>query len=245
MFDLYKTYNKAKDVFVRPKLKVSFGRWRKMSGLPVWRRGYFLTIAKSHQYYYPHFYVHYAKEKKGSIREDGSVVKYDVMGLSQHRLPNGNVDVAWRSDIRRKLRKWGLGWLKPRYELPIWLYFNCFDYDVIYKWKYDDIRFEYPPQFTLVFFGLALSFTLVTPTEGEFDMQDWYWESLLSYLYQDECEQDISKTLNFCGQWDHSREYGKIKEKTFQLKKHYLKPEHHAEYDEAVKNYKKREIEGL
>ena len=46
MFDLYKTYNKAKDVFAKPKLKVSFGLWRNSPGLPVWRSGPNIHIGK-------------------------------------------------------------------------------------------------------------------------------------------------------------------------------------------------------
>ena len=44
MFNLYKTYNKAKDVFVKPKLRLEFGRWYNTTGLPVWRRGPILDL---------------------------------------------------------------------------------------------------------------------------------------------------------------------------------------------------------
>ena len=39
MIKLYKTYNKAKDVFVKPKLHWKFSLWRHNHCLPVWRRG--------------------------------------------------------------------------------------------------------------------------------------------------------------------------------------------------------------
>jgi hypothetical protein len=240
MFDLYKTYNKAKDVFVKPKLKISFGLWKNMGGLPVWRRGHYISIAKSHQYYRPESWSYYREERAGTVRKDDTIVKYDKLGVSKHQLPKGCNGYVWRSPIRKKLRKWKLGWLKPVYELPLWLSFYCFDWDVIYKWKYDDIRFEYPPQFTLVFFGLALSFTLVAPIEGD-DYADWYWDSLLSYLYQDECEQSIEKTLYFCGQWTHHQNGEEYK--SFQLKKHYIKPEYYEEYDRAVLNYNNKKNE--
>lgn len=237
MIELYKTYNKAKDMFVKPKLKVKFGLWKNMSGLPVWRRGPQIFLAKHHQYYTPKSWQHYVVEKAGNQRVDGTVVKYDSIGTSKHKLPKDCNGPVWRRDIRKKLRKWGLGWLKPMYTLPLWLSFYCFNWDVIYKWKYDTIRYEYPPQFTLVFFGIALSFTLEPPIEEEFDMVDWYWESLLSYLYQEECEKNLEKTLHFCGKWEHSREYGKFTTSTFQLKKHYIKPQYHDEYDKAVNTY--------
>lgn len=235
MFDLYKTYNKAKDVFAKPKLKVTFGLWRNSYGLPVWRSGPMLHIGKYNQYYRPNFWQHYTVERKGDVKEDGSIVKYDSKGISKHTPPKGCEGFVWKRSIRKKLKKLRLGWIKPVYTLPIWLSFYWFDWDVMYKWKYDTIRYEYPPQFTIVFFGLALTFMLIAPQEDEHDCADFYWESLLSYLYQDECEHDIAKTLNFCGQW--TQHLNGVETKRFQLKKAHLNPKYHAEYDRAVRAY--------
>ena len=157
MIKLFKTYNKAKNVFVKPKLKVYFGLWKNTPGLPVWR------------------------------------------------------------------------------DYNFWS-FHIFNLDVIYKWKYDTIRYEYPPQFTIVLFGIALTIFAIPQLEDDLDMPDHYWESLLSYLYQDECDRDIKKTLKFCGRWTS---YRKDEEnvKFFQLRKTHLKSEYHQIYDEAVIEY--------
>ena len=169
MFNIYKTYNKAKDVFVKPKIKISFGLWKRMSGLPLYRR------------------------------------------------PNRIL----------------------KYNLPLWLSFHFFDYDVIYKWKYDTIRYEYPPQMTIVFFGFAIHLVLKPILEDSDDCEDFYWESLLSYLYQPECEKNIAKTLNYCGKWEKSS--GKTD--FFQLRKTHINPKFHKEYDIAVIKYYQKIIE--
>lgn len=163
MFNIYKTYNKAKEVFVKPRLKISFGLWKHMPGLPLYR--------------YPN----------------------RILG----------------------------------YNLPLWLSFHFFDYDVMYKWKCDTIRFEYPPQITIVFFGFAIHLVLKPILEDKDDYDDFYWDSLLSYLYQPECERNITKTLNYCGKWGEPD-----KSNFFQLRKTHINPEYHEEYDMAVTNYK-------
>ena len=224
MIKLFKTYNKAKDVFVRPKLKFQFGLWRNTYGLPVWRSAGYISLANRKQYYIP--------EKSLIIRTDDS---YSYRRL-YHKLPKGCENGVWRRDIRKKLNKWGLGWLKPRYQLPLWLSFYIFNWDVCYKWKYDDIRYEFPPQFTIVFFGLAFTILAIPEAEDDDDCPDHYWESLLSYLYQDECERSIEKTLNYCGQWTrHDKNTGE--RKYFQLRKSHLKVKFHDEYDEAINKW--------
>lgn len=174
MLKLFRTYNKAKNVFIRPKMKFHFGLWKKTHGLPFWRRGKII-----------------------------------------------------------KLSKYGLGWIAPQITLPTWLSFHVFNYDVTYKWKYDDIRYEFPPQFTVVFFGLAFQITLQAPLEDEYDMDDHYWESLLNYLYQPKCKGDIKKTLIYCGEWGDLNEH-KIH---FQLRKSHIYQKYHKEYDMGVKAY--------
>lgn len=175
MIKLYKTYNKVNKVFVRPKMKISFGLWKNISGLPFWRRGKIIN-----------------------------------------------------------LKKYKMGWLKPQVILPTWLSFYIFNYDVVYKWKYDDICYEFPPQFTIVFFGLALQIRLQAPIEDEYDMDIHYWESLLSYLYHPECDKDIKKTLVYCGEW------GDANGKTyFQLRKSHIKKDFHKDYNDCIKEYNK------
>jgi hypothetical protein len=235
MINLYKTYNKAKDIFVKPKLKISFGLWNNVGLLPVWRSGNVIRLGKLSQYYIPSNTTYYKKYNAGDTKEDGSVTEYAVYEMSRHKIPEDAKNGVWKREVRKKLRKIGLGWLKPQYVLPKWLSFHVFNWDVFYKWKYDSIRFEYPPQFTIVFFGLALNFTLKPILEDENDSDDHYWESLLSFLYQKECNKNVTDTLNFCGQWTTYKNGKEIN--FFQLRKSHLKPEYHEEYNKALKKY--------
>lgn len=234
MINLFKTYNKVKEVFVRPKLKFHFGLWKNTPGLPVWRRGPWLTLAKEGQYYLPES-RNYVRDRKYEY-ETEHTTKY-VYRILHHKLPKGSELGVWRRDIRKRLRKYGLGWLKPKYILPTWLAFHIFNYDVLYKWKYDTIRFEYPPQFTIVFFGIAFTVLLKPTLEDKYDSEEHYWESLLSYLYDEECERDIKKTVKYCGQWSsfESKECDYVK--NFQLRKTHIKPKYHKDYDDAVQEY--------
>lgn len=231
MLNLYKTYNQAKDVFKKPKLKISFGLWKNMRGLPVWRCGNRIRLAKYSQYYNPNNIVHIKQYSAGDIKEDGSVVKYDMYRTSYHELPKHAKNGVWRRDIRQKLRKYKLGWIKPQYFLPLWLSFYVFNFDVIFKWKYDDICYEFPPQFTIVFFGFALHITLEPYLEDEYDDASHYWESLLSYLYHPECNKNITDTLLHCGCW-HRFNDGVL---NCQLRKKHINKKYHYEYDEAIK----------
>ena len=70
---------------------------------------------------------------------------------------------------------------KPMYVLPTWLSFYIFNRDINWKNKYNEYRFEYPGQFTIMFFGLSLSFWLQNPT-GDIKYDSDYWESILWYL---------------------------------------------------------------
>lgn len=177
MFKLYKTYNKAKDVFVKPQLKWEFGRWRNTSGLPVWRRGPML-------YSYKLF-------RKGIACIDTSestwfAAKYKWTETFKKEHP-----------IFSKI-------FKPTYQLPIWLSFYIFDYDVIWKWKYDDIRFEFPPQFTIVFFGFALTLMLTAPIDNESinSNVDDYWEGLLNFIHYDRSLKNAMNKTGYYTTWD-------------------------------------------
>lgn len=70
---------------------------------------------------------------------------------------------------------------KPYYQLPIWLSFYIFNRDVMWKPKFDYYCFEYPPQFTIVFFGWSLNFWLINPTGKLINDYD-YWETVLEYI---------------------------------------------------------------
>jgi hypothetical protein len=210
-----------------------FGLWKNVGTLPVWRRGNRISFANHKQYYYPKNFVHVKTHSTGDILSDGTISKCDHYDTIYHEIPQKYKQGAWNRNIRIKLRKWGLGWLRPQYYLPLWLSFYIFNRDVTYKWKFDDINYEYPPEFTIVFFGLALSITLSPKLEDENDSPYHYWESLLTFLYQ--CKKNVTKTLHFCGQWSTFKNDKEIR--FFQLRKTHLKPKYHQEYDKAVLEY--------
>ena len=187
---LYKTYNKAKDFFKKPTLHWSFGKWKNNHCLPVWRRGPIIRIGKS-----PYILNSNCYEVKNHVQiftgysnwTDSSGKEHQSRCFdwaAAHKLP-GNLksgDIVWKRDIRKKLRKWHLSWIKPRYQLPIWLSFYIFNHDVGWKTKWGDTRYEWPPQFTIVFFGLAFSVWLKAPEcNSEHAHDDNYWEGVIDY----------------------------------------------------------------
>ena len=167
---MFKTLWKARKVFKMPKLHVKFGKWVNDPCLPVWRKGntIFLAKYKNRQYFYNKVAFCHIKNKEGKHI------------LITHKV---NRNWYWRQPIRRKLKKLHLSWIPPQINLPIWLSFHIFNLDVTWKYKWDETRYEYPPQFTIVFFGLSLSFWLQWPT-SDFQYPDFYWESLLEYVYE-------------------------------------------------------------
>lgn len=155
MIKMFKTYNKVKNVFKKPKLYWKFGKWKHDPCLPIWRCGNTIKIAKhSDEYTASYNFAKYL----GSEWTD--------VGKQRH-------------PILSKI-------FKPKYVLPIWLSFYIFNRDIMWKTKYEDYRFEYPGQFTIVCFGWSLSLWLNAPENDDaWDIYS-YWESILWYL--NECE---------------------------------------------------------
>lgn len=94
-----------------------------------------------------------------------------------------------------------------KFTTPLWLTFYVFNWKTMWKTKWDTYRYEFPPQWTLVFFGLSISFWL--------HADESYWESILYYTdpckmsgtrgYTDYTETnfkgDIVETGKVMGQW--------------------------------------------
>lgn len=242
MIELYKTYNQAKNVFVKPKLHCYFGLWKNDPCLPVWRRGPIWRLGGSPydlnaKCYFLKDSVAYKKGEETTKLSNGEPYTYGVYGRSYHQLP-GNLYagmVVWNRNIRKKLRKFGIKRAKAWIYFPIWLSFRIFNRDVTWKTKWTgyDIRYEYPPQFTIVFFGLSLSFWL-NPVIKDNETEDYnhYWESLLKYVYG-KYKGDLLQTIISCGKWEN------ISKNTsyFQVSKNYIKPEYWEEYDKAIELY--------
>ena len=166
---MYDTYNQAKHAFKRPKLYWKFGLWRKDPCLPVWRRGPIIKLIK---YRY-------------------TDVKWDTIGKSKPKKYKIGGKWVWSSPIDIKGWAWSDEYkkqhpiiskiFKPQYQLPIWCGFYIFNHDLFWKTKWDDYRYEFPPQFTIVAFGLSLSFWLKHPL-GKKYRDDTYWEAMLWYI---------------------------------------------------------------
>ena len=199
-FRIYETYNEVNDVFVEPKLKWKLGLWKNDPNLPVWRRGPVINLYRrfSPNVYNPRTGVRIKVGKAGDILPDGTVRKYDEYKTTHHKLPGKlkQYHPVWKREFRKKLRKWGLGWLPTQIHLPLWLSFYLHNEDLYWKTKYDDYRYEFPPQFTIVLFGISLSVWLVNPFEKDGDDLD-YWESILWYLHY----KDLSKVDKEMGNW--------------------------------------------
>lgn len=182
---MWDTYNKVKHKFKKPKLHWKLGLWKHDPCLPVWRRGLCIKLGKYRKHYYcPNEIVHvktginYWTDSKGKQHE------IPCYSMFRHKIP---CKYAWNRDIRKKLRKWYLSWIPPVIQLPMWLSFHVFNHDMIWKTKFEDYRFEFPPQFTIVFFGISLSFWLQAPVDDMLECYS-YWESILWYL--NECDLD-------------------------------------------------------
>lgn len=236
LIELYKTYNKVKKVFVRPELHFKCCKWSKSPFLPVWRRGPRIWLTKDICYFgdprnYKAYELKNVLVKTGeSIWEfNGEQRKIDHFDWTKHKLPNNYV---WRSDIRKKLKKWHLSWIQPVYQLPIWLAFHITNLDLVWKTKYDDYRFEFPPQFSIVIFGWSFNWWLLAPKNdfGEYS-PDHYWESILWYIDTN----DIIKTDEKIGKWCTCVE-NETKKSFFALSLSYLKEPYRSILENVRKN---------
>ncbi len=179
---MWETYDKVSDIFTKPQVKFKAGLWRNDPCFPIYRHGPIINIGKYEWKYTPRWSCHYfdkmVETKYGKIKS---------YGLSEHKLPVKPNTSVWRRDIRKKLKKYHLGWVPTSIRLPRFFSFHIFNWDVIWKWKYDDIRFELPPQFTIVLFGISFSWWLKAPASSEdwhgYPDDDSYWETILNFVY--------------------------------------------------------------
>ena len=240
MFKLYNTWRRAKDMFVKPSLKVYFGKWVNDPNLPVWRRGASIHLVRRGRLLSKAYSV-----KDRELIHTGMVKHKDYFGemeipkyeWSVHDLP-GKLragDYVWNRNIRKKLKKWHLGWIPPIIKLPIWTMFHIVNIDVMWKYKWDDIRYEFPPQFTIIAFGLSLSFTLHCPIYNEYASDYNYWEGMLNYLNSK--THDLKEAIDLCGVW---RRLGNPEETSyFALRPEYIIPSRREEYYAAVSELKR------
>lgn len=168
MIKLYNTWEKVKDTFVKPSLKVYFGKWRNDPNLPMWRKGPIIHLCKSKSIY-----------------------------------------------------------------LPIWMRFYIVNHDVGWKPKWDYVSYEFPPQFSIIAFGLSLTFTLHCPIKSKYSSDDSYWESILTHLYLNQSG-ELKETIEQTGIW-HS-----LNDDTyyFATRSTYIVSDKQAEYYAAISEIK-------
>lgn len=214
---MYDTYNKVSHVFKKPKLYWRFGSWRKDPCLPVWRRGPYIKLIK-----YNYNDVTWGVVGKSKPK------RYKIGGKWTWSSPTDIKGYMWSEDYKKRhpiISKL----FKPNYQLPIWLSFYVFNHDMIWKTKWDDYRFEFPPQYTIVLFGYSLSFWLRNPIGSSRD--DLYWESMLWYIDKN----NLKDAFNECTVWMDmgSKEY------IFPFNPAQLKEPYSSEAQVMVDNYKK------
>lgn len=242
MFNLYNTWKRAKNMFVKPSLKVYFGKWKNDPNLPMWRTGAIIYLTKRSAL---NSKTHIVKD---SVMIPNGFVDWEYCGTKskiqqycwtpKHKLPGklkaGNY--VWNSKIRRKLRKWHLSWIPPVIYLPIWTRFRIINQDVMWKYKYDDIRYEFPPQFTIVVFGLSLTFTLHSPIYNEFASDDRYWEAILNHIYENKSG-SLKETIELCGIWTRLAK-SEVKN-YFSVRPEYITSNYLEEYYAAISEIKR------
>ena len=170
------TYNHSDIVFVEPVVKCWFNSPKYSSQPTIWlvsRKSYGWRNNEKKKYYFTYNRV--------LINDNG----YKSIC---HRLPNGLKpgQYVWSSNIRKKLRKFGLGWIPPCIRLPRWLYFGIHNIPLGWKTKWDECRYEYPPRWSVFFFGFSFNISVHAPTvnsDNRFYRQDddSYWEGILEF----------------------------------------------------------------
>lgn len=198
---MYNTYEKVSDVFIEPQLNFWHGNFIKIPYSVPHKCNNVITMHKKILHKYTHYVVSSHQIKIGEQeykRNDGSTYTIPVYKSSSHKMPGGlhSYGLVWNHNVRHLLNKFCLGFIKPSYTLPTWLTFEIINNDVLSKLKYDDIVFEYHPQFTIILFGYAFSWWLTPPKASEHDFEDNYWESILYYLHN--YDKDLYKTMDNC-----------------------------------------------
>ncbi len=198
MFKLYKTYNKVQHIFVKPRIRFNI---------------YYGLNTKHFGFTYNPKYV-YIPTYSNMIKVTKNGKTYYEHSL--HKLKSGFrfYRYQWRSNIRKKLRKFGLGWFKPTFKIPDFLVFDIKNWDLQWKSKYSDYRYENAPLFEITLFGISFSWSLHAPIDS-FYFDDDYWECILTYIHNDlDSIKDLDKIM---GTYIASSKTGEIKDYVLNL----------------------------
>lgn len=160
---MYTTYNLVSKIFVEPEIKFYISRKSKSV---IFFPNSTIKFGNYKNYYLVKTNVHYKDQN-------------NVYHTSHHKVP---YFYAWNRDIRKKLRKFGLGFIRPVYTLPNWFVIKYYNHDVYCKSKWDDYSYELPPTYAFCIFGIVIGWYLYAPkTTLGFD--DHYWEAIYHLAY--------------------------------------------------------------
>ena len=180
------TYNHSDIVFVEPVVKCWFNSPKYSSQPTIW-----LVPRKNRGW-------RNNENKKCYFTYSRVLINDNGYKSICHRLPNGLKpgQYVWSSNIRKKLRKFGLGWIPPCIRLPRWLYFGIHNIPLGWKTKWDECRYEYPPRWSIFFFGFSFNISVHAPTvnsDNKFYRQDddSYWEGILEF--QGKCHNSLNR----------------------------------------------------
>ena len=106
------------------------------------------------------------------------------------------------------------------------------NYDVMWKTKWGEVRYEDPPVFSINLFGLCLAFSLHCPAQNAYCCDDHYWESILVHIY-DNKSGTLKETIERMGIWSRfTKEWNR--QSYFAVRPEYIRPELLKEYYDAV-----------
>ena len=106
------------------------------------------------------------------------------------------------------------------------------NYDVMWKTKYGEVRYEDPPVFGITFFKWCLVFSLHCPVKNAYTCDDHYWESILVHVY-DNKSGTLKETIKRMGIWSRfTQDYNR--QSYFAVRPEYIRPELLKEYYDAV-----------
>ena len=142
----------------------------------------------------------------------------------------------FRPEFKEKLNKFGLGWLKTSYTLPMFFKFGIENSDFAGKWKYESARFEWKGIFAIILFGHAWIWYLDVPKsdDGHERHEDFYYEFMMEYLFGEK-KYDLIGCIKESG-IIVSRKNGEDYEYTA-LAKSWFRPEWHNAFDIAYERY--------
>ena len=233
---LYNTWEKVKHIFVKPSLKVLFFTKSYLRGPIIYICPRKWLFSKCHNLKNG-AYISIGTKTMTLGDKEYSTKVYDY---TKHQLPNNlkQYDIVWNSNIRRKLKKWHLNWIKPVIYLPRWMRFKIENYDVQWKYKFDDIRYEFPPKFSIIAFGRQLTFTLQSPVQDDFALDDSYWEAILNHIYSNKTG-TLKETIELTGIWKKLGQTKKDDVEYFAVRPDFITDEYLDEYYTAVSEIKR------